>query len=249
MAHLAMSAARASKVQAWNGMQWVGIGVVGGLAEPAWNPTLAFDNTGQAVAVWLGGDPELSTLRWSWSNGTVWSPAATLVSGKMVRFPTACRLADGRVMVVWAELDDGFWALKMAMWDAVALAWGPTETIVDQQALIDRPAIAVAADGRVTVAFHGRSYYDDMFAYTRDFSTPGATWMPEQDLTGTAFVEWFPALAYDSDGNLIIRYVSQDIYGSGDTTAPLFPIDSGIAAGLQGSTLSLHPTCLPSMAA
>jgi hypothetical protein len=225
--------------ESWDGTQWIAMGAITTIAETGWNPGVAFDSDGDAVTVWLGGDNARPTVRWSRWDGSNWASTGVLSSGKMVRFPSVHRLADGRVLATWAELTDRFWALRSAVWDATSDAWGPIETIVEELELIDRPTVAVAPNGHVTVVFHGRSYHEDLFAYTRDFSISTAVWLPEQDLTGTGYVEWFPAVTYDAASKLVVRYVKEDILGTGDTSPSYFALDSNIAGGFQGSTLGL----------
>lgn len=155
------------------------------------------------------------------------------------------QLPDGRDLLVWSESDQGVWSLRTAVWDGVTHTWGQFESLVDQQDLVDKPAVAVSPDGHVTVAFHGRGEREDLFAYTRDFSVPGSGWTAEQNLTGTGLVEWFPALAYDASGKLVVRYRRDDILQTGDVSQTIQPQDRDIAGGFSGSSLGLQADLVP----
>ena len=222
-------------------------------AGSAYDPQLAIDPSGNAMAVWRQSD---GTRNNTWANryldGTGWG-AAELIETDNARSaldPQLAINASGNAMVVWFQSDgtrDNIWANRYV----TGTGWGAAELIeTDNAGSADYPQVAIDASGNALAVWaqHDGTKYNIL---TNRYVT-GTGW-GAAELIGTDNVggAYNPQLAIDPSGNAMAvwrqpddfrnniwanRYVAETGWG----TAELIETDN--VSGAYSPQLAIDPS-------
>ncbi len=176
-------------------------------AGDGWEPQIAFDNNGNALAVWQQfdgpqGDP--SSRDGIWANrfdGTSWGSAEQIDTnnargtfGQQIAFDN-----NGNALAVWQQ-GDGIWANRFD-----GTSWGIAELIETNNAVnASRPQIAVDSNGNALAVWHQS---DGIGANRFD----GTSW-GSAELIATSIVSGAdsPQIAFDNNGNALAVWGQSD---------------------------------------
>jgi hypothetical protein len=143
--------------------------------------------------------------RWSFALPVWQQPGGTLDAAPARSVAVAVDSSD-RTNVAWAEDDAGTWALRAALWNGVSWELLGDALNVDPTRTLGTPAVAVAAEDRVIVAW---------FEGTGDFSGgvyaaryQGTAWqlLGGGSLAGTLFGDAAPRVVFDGT-DLVIAWM------------------------------------------
>ncbi len=208
-------------------------------AGSAYDPQIAFDAAGNALAVWDQTDGTRSSI---WANrytaGSGWGTAELIETDNAgsAYFPQIVFDAAGNALAVWHQSDGtrfNIWANRYT----AGSGWGTAELIeTDNAGNAYYPQIACDADGNALAVWQqsdGTRYNIWANRYTADAGWGMAT-LIETDNTGEA---WSPQIAFDATGNALVVWYQSDgtryniwanryTAGSGWGTAELIETDN-----------------------
>ncbi|THF70930.1 hypothetical protein E7T06_05055 [Deinococcus sp. Arct2-2] len=143
-------------VQTWDGVTWRRSPPLNSGRQVALLPAIALNTAGAPVVTWLEGDAATSAVlvkRWT---GTAWQALGGALNRRpnTYTFAPALRLdGAGRPVVAWLEDQDGIDTLFVKRWTGVAWQALGDALNVRTESPAGRPALALDAQGRVTVAW------------------------------------------------------------------------------------------------
>ncbi|MDD3517513.1 MAG: sialidase family protein [Chromatiales bacterium] len=177
--------------------------IVGGGADVASHPQVAFDAAGNAIAVWeqvLGGARYIVASRW---DGSTWSaPQPISEFPGDAYYPRLAVNAAGNAVAVWQQVDGLGQRIVAAVWDGV---WGSPQNISDP--LDDgfyRPRVAFDGSGNaIAIWWQELAGEPHVVANHWDGAWNGATVVSAPSL----FPPLFPEIAMDGSGHAIVAWI------------------------------------------
>jgi len=191
-------------------------------------PEIAFDNSGNAIAVWQNHD----TVRWNveagfyTAGGNFAGPVDIDGSSASAQGPQIGFDAAGNAMVVWQQT--AVWANRYI----AGVGWGAAVQIESNAGIASSPQIAVHASGDATVVWHqSGAAGNDIWANHYDVGSNmwTAPVLLETDDTGDAVN---PQIAGDAAGNAMAVWRQSD-----GTYNNIFANRYVAGSGWQGATL------------
>jgi len=192
---------------AWQGAQSIEAG-----AGDAFDPQIAFDTTGNALAVWQQLDGTRTKI---WANrytaGVGWGTPAPIDAdnGGAAHYPQVAIDASGNGLAVWRQFDgqlNSIWANRYT----ASAGWGtPTRFDTRSAGNAEFPQIAFDTGGNALAVWAhsdgSRTHiWANRFAVGSGWSTPARI---ETSDTGSAYE---PQVAFDASGNALAVWVKSD---------------------------------------
>lgn len=168
------------------------------------NPHIALNARGNGVAVWQQRDASLNMNIWSrhYSSSNGWgvpTPIETSVSEAVS--PRVAVADNGDAIVVWLELDDGYYSLWANRF-AAAAGWSGAVLIETHTGQVVAPDIAMSSTGDAIVVWRSNSAGDN--SIWANHYVVGRGWDDAVELgTPTTFTS-SPHVALGADGNAIV---------------------------------------------
>jgi hypothetical protein len=188
-------------------------------AGGAYLPQIAFDATGNAIAVWHQSDGTSSSIRANrYVAGSGWGSAEIIRSygGGLgeAHSPQIAMDPNGNAIAVWSELDVGYlhddiWAKRYV----AGSGWGSAEPIEDDDAGGAYGAhVAVDANGNAIAVWsqHDGTRYNVWSNHYRVGSGWGSAELIESDNAGDAGGDPPPQIAMDANGDAIAVWSQHD---------------------------------------
>ncbi len=212
-------------------------------AGSALGPQIAFDQNGNAIAVWYQSDGTRDNI---WSNryvvGAGWGTAEIIETDNAGNAynPRIAVDPNGNAIAVWQQSDgtrNNIWANRYV----VGTGWGTAALIeTDNAGSASSPQIAFDRNGNaIAVWYQSNGTRDNIWANRYVVSTGwGTAGLIETDNTGDAYN---PQVAFDQDGNAIAVWYQSDgrrfnilanryVAGTGWGSAELIEIDNAGSA-------------------
>ncbi len=180
----------------------------------AYGPQIAFDGSGNAIAVWYQSDGTRDNIlanRYSAATGA-WGTAALIETDNAYASSPQIAFDDsGNAIAVWQQFDgarDSMWANR---YTAATDAWGTAALIeTDNAGSAFNPQLALDGSGNaIAVWRQSDGTRDNIWAnrYTAATGAWGTAALIESDDAGGAL---FPQIAVDGSGNAIAVWVQDD---------------------------------------
>ena len=184
------------------------------------NHNIAFDNSGNAIAVWSQSDGVRYSIwanRYSATSGT-WGTAALIETDNTAPFgafaPEIAIDPDGNGIAVWFQHDgtrNNIWANR---YSAASATWGAAVLIeTDNAGTAKNPEIAMDHSGNAIVVW----YQSDGTRYNilaNRYSTSSAAWgtaqLIETNDAGAGAYAYSPQIAMDGSGNALVVWYQYD---------------------------------------
>ena len=184
-------------------------------AGDAFNPQIAVDASGNAIAVWNQSD---GTYRNIWANrynagSATWGTAELIETDNAgsADSPRVASSTSGNALAVWYQSDgtrDNIWASR---YNASTSAWGSAALVeTDNTGNAYEPQIALDSSGNATAVwtqFDGTRNNIWANRYNASTSAWGTATLIETDNVGVAFT---PQIAVDASGNAIAVWSQYD---------------------------------------
>jgi len=207
-------------------------------AGDASSSQIAFDASGNALAVWYQSDGTRYNI---WSNrytaGTGWGTAEMIESGIGTAYsPQIAVDAAGNALAVWTQYISTSYRVRANTYDAATGAWGTPVRVDNDPGDADGPQIAVDAVGNALAVW--QQYDGARYNIWSNRYTNGSGWgtaaLIETDNAGYAYD---PQIAIDTSGNALAVWRQSDgtrdniwanryTNGSGWGTATLIETDN-----------------------
>ena len=178
-------------------------------ANHAYVPQIAFDASGNALAVWQQSGSGISGI---WSNrfdGSSWGTAEPVETNEVINTftPRIAVDASGKALVVWQHSDSGLRNLWVNHFDGSS--WGTPELIeTDNTGDAWNPRVAFDSNGNaLAVWFQPDANYENIWANRFDGSSWGTAELIE---TGNAGDAYDPQIAFDASGKAIAVWYQFD---------------------------------------
>jgi hypothetical protein len=178
-------------------------------AGDARNSQVAFDSSGNAIAVWQQNDGTLNNIYANRFVGTSWGDAELIETENAgdARIPHVAFDSSGNAIAVWQQSDgthDSIWANRFD-----GSSWGDAELIETENAGDARiPQVAFDSSGNaISVWFQSDGARNNIWANRFDGSSWGAAKLIETENAGDARN---PQVAFDSSGNAIAVWYQSD---------------------------------------
>jgi hypothetical protein len=175
----------------------------------AWYPQIAFDSSGNAIAVWYQSDGTRYNIYANRFNGTSWGTAELLETDNAgaTRNPQIAFDSSGNAIAVWYQFDgtrNNIWANRFN-----GTSWGTAELIeTDNAASASSPQIAFDSSGNaIAVWYQSDGTRNNIWANRFNGTSWGTAELIETDNTGNAFRS---QIAFDSSGNAIAVWYQYD---------------------------------------
>ena len=173
------------------------------------NPQIAFDNNGNAFAVWQQSDGTRNNIWANRFNGTTWD-GATLIEADDTGNASNPQIAfdnNGNAIAVWQQFDgtrNNIWANQFN-----GTTWGGATLIeTDNAGGVHKAQIAIDNNGNAIAVWYqdtGSQY--NILASQFDGTTWGTATLLETDNNGAAIN---PQIAFDSNNNAIAIWYQED---------------------------------------
>ena len=184
-------------------------------AGSAGNPQIAFDSSGNAIAVWHQSDGTRVNIYanrfdgTSWFNGTSWGMAELIETDNAgsALDPQIAFDSSGNAIAVWYQSDGtryNIWANRFN-----GTSWGTAELIeADNAGSAVAPQIAFDSSGNaIAVWYQSDGTRNNIWANRFDGTSWGTAELIEADNAGSA---GSPQIAFDSSGNAIAVWYQSD---------------------------------------
>jgi hypothetical protein len=179
------------------------------------NPQVAFDASGNAVAVWEQDDGITNIWSNRYTAGTGWGTAALIeTTGGYAHKPQVAIDANGNAIVVWYQNVGYPFHIWSNRYTASTGLWGGAAPIqTDPSGNAIEPQVAINASGNAVVVWQ---QYDDVGGryniwsnrYTASTGLWGTPEMIETDDSGWTYMT--PQVAIDADGNAVAVWHQSD---------------------------------------
>ena len=178
-------------------------------AGSAYNPQIAFDSNGHALAVWYQDDGSRNNIRANRFNGTSWGTAELIETDNAgsAYNPQIAFDSNGNALAAWVQNDgtrNNIWVNRFN-----GSSWGTAELIeTDNAGNAGSPQIAVDSSGNalaVWVQNDGPRY--NIWVNRFNGSSWGTAELIETDNAGSAYN---PQIAFDSTGNALAVWDQSD---------------------------------------
>ena len=186
-------------------------------------PQLAFDSSGKAVAVWVRNKVQQNSstpfdvaytnafeIAYATWNGSSWSAPALLTNNNVLdHSPQLVRNADGDLLLTWRQNSGGLLmgdsahpdSLFYAIWDGTS--WSTPASAVQNLAAISGFSAAYNDNGDIALLF-SRDVDGDFSTLTDQeiflSMWDGAKWQAPRRITNNSQIDLQPSIHYDSDG-------------------------------------------------
>ena len=180
-------------------------------AETAWAPQIAFDSSGNAIAVWTQSDGTRNNV-WAnrYASGTGWGAAALIeTNAGSASIPQIAFDSSGNAIAVWTQYDGTRYNIYANRY-ASGTGWGAAALIeTDNAGSASSPQIAFDSSGNAIAVWSQLVGTRDNILANRYVSGTGwgAAALIETDNAGDA---WSPQIAFDSSGNAIAVWYQSD---------------------------------------
>ena len=188
-------------------------------AGNAFNPQIAFDANGNALAVWYqDGDVTAAVRNDIWSNrytaGAGWGMAALIETGDAT-FPQIAFDINGNALAVWRQSDGTRYNISSKRYTATTGLWGAATLIeTDNAGDATSPQIAIDTNGNALAVWHQdgdatATVRNDIWSnrYTATTGLWGTAALIETDDAGSA---GRPQIAINANGNALAVWVQFD---------------------------------------
>jgi dipeptidyl aminopeptidase/acylaminoacyl peptidase len=171
-------------------------------------PQIAFDSSGNAIAVWRQSDGTRYNIYANRFNGTSWGTAELLETDNAgnAQYPQIAFDSSGNAIAVWRQFDgitDNIWANRFD-----GTSWGTAELIETDAGSAIRPQIAIdSSDNAIAVWLQRDGTRDDIYANRFNGTSWGTAELIEADNAGNVD---YPQIAFDSSGNAIAVWKQSD---------------------------------------
>jgi hypothetical protein len=206
----------------------------GGGAEATGNVQIAFDATGNALAVWQESVAD-GTYTNIWSSRLVagsaadspWSTPVMLNTdnGHNAELPQIAIDSNGNALVVWDQSDGTnthIWANRYVA--AGAGTWGTAEQIGSSGAVSESQAkIAFAANGQSLAV-----WTEGLAGIFSNHYTPASGWETAAPIAGTSFGAAFPQIAFEANGDAMVVWEQLDSATSDNVWSSKFDVPPAI---------------------
>ena len=210
-------------------------------AGAAFSPQIAFDNSGNAIAVWEQSDGSRYNIWVNRFDGSGWGTAMLLESDNTghAGAPQIAVDNNGNAIAVWRQFDGSRYSIWANRFDGSG--WSGAERLEsDNTGNASAPQIAVDNNGNaLAVWFQSDGFRNNIWANRFDGSGWGTAVLLESDNAGSAYA---PQIAFDNSGNAIAVWAQYDgsrnniwanrFDGSGWGTAALLESDNAGAASM-----------------
>jgi hypothetical protein len=175
----------------------------------AQHPQIAFDSSGNAIAVWKQSDGTRTNIWANRFNGSSWGTAELIEAHNAgsAGSPQIAFDSSGNAIAVWYQSDgtrNNIWANRFN-----GTSWGTAELIeTDDAGAAFTPGIAIDSSGNAIAVWQqsdGTRY--NIWANRFDGTSWGAAELIETDNAGNAFM---PQIAFDSSGNATAVWYQSD---------------------------------------
>jgi len=208
-------------------------------ADGAFSPQIAFDSSGNAIAVWQQSDGTRENLYANRFNGTSWGTAELIEADNAgnAQYPQIAFDSSDNAIAVWQQ-SDGTRRYSIYANRFNGTSWGTAELLeTDNAGNVQYPQIAFDSSGNAIAVWRqsdGTRY--NIYANRFNGTSWGTAELLETDNAGNAFS---PQIAFDSSGNAIAVWrqwngTRDNIYanrfnGTNWGTAELIETDAGSA--------------------
>jgi hypothetical protein len=171
-------------------------------------PQIAFDSSGNAIAVWRQSDGTRYNIYANRFNGTSWGTAELLETDNAgnAQYPQIAFDSSGNAIAVWRQFDgitDNIWANRFD-----GTSWGTAELIETDAGSAIRPQIAIdSSDNAIAVWLQSDGTRDNIYANRFNGTSWGTAELIEADNAGNVD---YPQIAFDSSGNAIAVWKQSD---------------------------------------
>jgi uncharacterized protein GlcG (DUF336 family) len=185
----------------------------------AYGAQVAFDPSGNAVAVWYQWDGSYDSIysnRYDALSGT-WGGTAQAIEGNTggAYNPQVAFDSDGNATVVWYQHDGTYNNIYFNRYDELSGMWGTAQAIEGNTGNADAPQVAVDPSGNAVAVWrqHDGTYYT---IYSNRYDALSGTWgVTAQAIEGNTGGAYAPQVAVDPAGNAVaVWYQDDDMYWS-----------------------------------
>ncbi len=183
----------------------------------SWNPAVAVDSLDNLHVVWADMTPGNFEIYYkkSTDGGANWSTSKNLSSNSGNSFSPAMAVdSSDRIHVAWSDGTPGKSEIYYKKSTDKGNTWAASQRLSWTAEASAQPAIAVAASGRIHVAWSDATPGDSEIYYKKS-SDGGATWTTSKSLTANSGDSLSPALAVSALGNIHLVW-SDKTPGSGE---------------------------------
>jgi len=178
----------------------------------AYDPQVAIDELGNAVAVWRrynGSHYIVQTRRYSVENST-WSSVQNLsVVGQDSYGPQVAVDFLGNAVAVWHRYDVNNYRVKARRYDVQADTWSSLQDLSASGQVTYDPQVAMDALGNATVVWR-RSDGSHYIVQTSRYNAETSTWSTVQDLSVAGNNTFHPQVAMDTLGDAVVVWRRSD---------------------------------------
>ena len=181
--------------------------------EGDWAPTLAFDNNGNAMAVWVhddDSDPLTADLRYATWNGSAWSAIGTVpvTSTSAVREPRVAFDSSGNALLAWIGNEGAEDVLYTSTWNGST--WGTPAVIDGTPGFMEGLDLSISGADEAMLVWHGWDGEHDLFSTVRDLGSADP-WTPPARMTDNADGEWMVTTTFDSLGEPVSVWANENV--------------------------------------
>ena len=182
---------------------WSAVTDLSAVGQHAYDPQVAMDDLGNAVAVWYrsnGSHDIVQTRRYNVVAGT-WSTVEDLsAAGQSAYEPQVAMDSSGNAFAVWIRSDGSNFIVQARRYDIVAGTWS---AVIDLSAVgqhASRPQVAMDSSGNAVAVWY-RSNGSHNIAQSRRYDVVAGTWSAVIDLSASGQSVAIPQVAMDQVGN------------------------------------------------
>ncbi|MBE7366543.1 Ig-like domain-containing protein [Ramlibacter pallidus] len=193
--------------------------------DSAYEPRVAADASGNAIAVWRQADSIGSIWASRYQPGTGWSTPQTIEADSGVAYdPEIAMDAAGNAIVTWRQWNSSVYELRTNRY-VVGSGWGTAQLL--QNASVNAHRIAMNSGGEA-VAVWIQNDGAESNVYANRF-TPAGGWQGAQRLESEPNASADPVVALEPSGHAIVAWRQHQAGGSG--VHDVFAVDSGRTGG------------------
>jgi phage terminase large subunit-like protein len=178
----------------------------------AYDPQVAIDLDGNAVAIWYQRDGSNYTIysnRYDALSG-MWGTAQAIESNTGGAYdPQVAIDSSGNAVAVWYRYDGSYWSIYSNRYDALSDMWGTAQAIEGNTGHAYYPQVAVDPDGNAVAVWtedDGGNYN----IYSNRYDALSCTWGTAQAIEGNTGNAYYPQVAVDPDGNAVAVWYQWD---------------------------------------
>jgi hypothetical protein len=200
-----------NRYDAISGM-WGMAQVIEGNTGEAYNPQVAVDPDGNAVAVWMeeeGGNFNIYSNRYDAPSDTWGTPQAIEGNTGNALDPQIAVDPSGNAVAVWHQYDGQYWNIYFNRYDALLDEWGTAQTIEGNTRNAFYPQVAVDPSGNAVAVWHqSDGSYGSI--YSNRYNSLSGTWGSAQTIESNTGDAFYPQVAVDFQGNAVVVWEQND---------------------------------------